>query len=227
MKYIVYILLFFPVWVTAQTYKYIGIEDGLSNRRIFNIQKDAQGYMWFLTNEGMDRYNGKDIKHYKLNKEGNTLDAPIRLGWLYTEPHIGIWVIGKQGRIFQYDANKDDFRMVYRLPDTSETISCGYLDRNNNIWLCRKDTVLLYNIKDARIFQFPNVLHSSITAIEQVDEHHFFIATETGVRYVKQENNVLEIIPVETLDYFHVKEEFLCMIRIRRKLYGRTLTLVT
>ena len=56
MKYIVYILLFFPVWVTAQTYKYIGIEDGLSNRRIFNIQKDAQGYMWFLTNEGMDRY---------------------------------------------------------------------------------------------------------------------------------------------------------------------------
>ena len=24
MKYIVYILLFFPVWVTAQTYKYIG-----------------------------------------------------------------------------------------------------------------------------------------------------------------------------------------------------------
>ena len=64
MKYIVYILLFFPVWVTAQTYKYIGIEDGLSNRRIFNIQKDAQGYMWFLTNEGMDRYNGKDMILY-------------------------------------------------------------------------------------------------------------------------------------------------------------------
>lgn len=101
MKYIVYILLFFPVWVTAQTYKYIGIEDGLSNRRIFNIQKDAQGYMWFLTNEGMDRYNGKDIKHYKLNKEGTILDAPIRLGWLYTEPHIGIWVVGKQGRVFR------------------------------------------------------------------------------------------------------------------------------
>ncbi|MEY8687819.1 two-component regulator propeller domain-containing protein [Bacteroides sp. AN502(2024)] len=205
MKYIVYILFLFPVWVTAQTYKYIGMEDGLSNRQIFNIQKDAQGYMWFLTNEGMDRYNGKDIKHYKLNKEGNTLDAPIRLGWLYTEPHIGIWVIGKQGRIFQYDVNKDDFRMVYRLPDTSETISCGYLDCNNNIWLCRKDTVLLYDIRDAHIFKFPNVLHSNIKAIEQVDEHYFFIATETGVRYVKLENNVLEIIPVETLDYFHAR----------------------
>ena len=219
MKYIVYILLFFPVWVTAQTYKYIGIEDGLSNRRIFNIQKDAQGYMWFLTNEGMDRYNGKDIKHYKLNKEGNTLDAPIRLGWLYTEPHIGIWVIGKQGRIFQYDANKDDFRMVYRLPDTSETISCGYLDRNNNIWLCRKDTILLYNIKDARIFQFSNIFHTSITAIEQVDEHHFFIATETGVRYVKLENGILETMPVETLDYFHAQVSELYFHRQLKRLF--------
>ena len=245
MKYIVYILLFFPVWVTAQTYKYIGIEDGLSNRRIFNIQKDAQGYMWFLTNEGMDRYNGKDIKHYKLNKEGTILDAPIRLGWLYTEPHIGIWVVGKQGRVFQYEADRDDFKMVYKLPDTSEAISCGYLDRNDNIWICRKDTVLLYNIKDAHIVRFPNVLHSSITAIEQVDEHHFFIATETGVRYVKLENGILETMPVETLDYFHAQVSELYFHRqlkrlfigsfergvfvydmIHRKLYVRTLILV-
>lgn len=103
MKYIIYILFFFPVWVTAQTYKYIGTEDGLSNRRIFSIQKDDQGYMWFLTDEGMDRYNGKDIKHYKLNKDDSTLEAPIHLGWIYTRPHIGTWVIGKQGRIFQYE----------------------------------------------------------------------------------------------------------------------------
>lgn len=115
MKYIVYILLFFPVWVTAQTYKYIGIEDGLSNRRIFNIQKDAQGYMWFLTNEGMDRYNGKDIKHYKLNKEGTILDAPIRLGWLYTEPHIGL---------YGWLANKDE---SFNTKPT-ETISKWYIN---------------------------------------------------------------------------------------------------
>lgn len=46
MKYIVYILLFFPIWVTAQTYKYIGIEKGLSNRRIFRkTHKDTCGFL--------------------------------------------------------------------------------------------------------------------------------------------------------------------------------------
>lgn len=205
MKYIIYILFFFPVWVTAQTYKYIGTEDGLSNRRIFSIQKDDRGYMWFLTDEGMDRYNGKDIKHYKLNKDDSTLEAPIHLGWIYTKPHIGTWVIGKQGRIFQYELKYDDFKMVYKLPNSLETISYGYMDNNDNIWLCRKHSILLYNVGDARIVQFPNILHSNITAITQVDEHHFFIATETGIRYARLENGELEIIPVETLDYFHAQ----------------------
>ena len=51
MKYIVYILLFFPVWVTAQTYKYIGIEDGLSNRRIFNIQVSSINSIYPLVSD--------------------------------------------------------------------------------------------------------------------------------------------------------------------------------
>ena len=66
MRNIILFLFLLPLMAYGQTYKYIGVEDGLSNRRIYNIQKDRQGYMWFLTNEGMDRYNGQDIKHYKL-----------------------------------------------------------------------------------------------------------------------------------------------------------------
>ena len=53
----------------AQTYNYIGVEDGLSNRRVYAIQKGPKGYMWFLTHDGIDRYNGKEFKHYKLIDE--------------------------------------------------------------------------------------------------------------------------------------------------------------
>ena len=65
MRNIILFLFLLPLMAYGQTYKYIGVEDGLSNRRICNIQKDRQGYMWFLTSEGMDRYNGHDIRHYK------------------------------------------------------------------------------------------------------------------------------------------------------------------
>ena len=82
---ILFMFFLLPFIAMGQTYKYIGIEDGLSNRRIFNIQKDSKGYMWFLTNEGMDRYNGKDIKHYKLIEENKQLNAQNHLTWAVIE----------------------------------------------------------------------------------------------------------------------------------------------
>ena len=116
MRFIINIVCFLfllPLIATAQTYKYIGVENGLSNRRIFDIQKDSVGYMWFLTNEGIDRYNGKDIKHYKLIEENKESSFPIHLGWLYFEEKGKLWVIGKAGRIFQYNQEHDVFNRVY------------------------------------------------------------------------------------------------------------------
>lgn len=121
MRFIINIVCFLfllPLIATAQTYKYIGVENGLSNRRIFDIQKDSVGYMWFLTNEGIDRYNGKDIKHYKLIEENKESSFPIHLGWLYFEEKGKLWVIGKAGRIFQYNQEHDVFNRVYKLPKT-------------------------------------------------------------------------------------------------------------
>lgn len=115
MRFIINIVCFLfllPLIATAQTYKYIGVENGLSNRRIFDIQKDSVGYMWFLTNEGIDRYNGKDIKHYKLIEENKESSFPIHLGWLYFEEKGKLWVIGKAGRIFQYNQEHDVFNRV-------------------------------------------------------------------------------------------------------------------
>ena len=78
------IFLLLSLTVSSQTYKYIGIEEGLSNQKIYKIQKDARGYMWFLTHVGIDQYNGKEIKHYKLREGNRELDPllahPINLG---------------------------------------------------------------------------------------------------------------------------------------------------
>lgn len=97
----------------AQIYKYLGIEDGLSNRRIYRIQKDGRGYMWFLTQEGMDRYDGKRIRHYTV-LDGNLKVAPqVNLNWLYTDTENTLWVVGRKGRIFHYDTLHDRENALY------------------------------------------------------------------------------------------------------------------
>lgn len=40
------IFLLLSLTVSSQTYKYIGIEEGLSNQKIYKIQKDARRCSW-------------------------------------------------------------------------------------------------------------------------------------------------------------------------------------
>lgn len=199
MRFIINIVCFLfllPFIATAQTYKYIGVENGLSDRRIFDIQKDSTGYMWFLTNKGIDRYNGKDIKHYKFIEEDKKSTSPIHLGWLYFEEKGELWVIDKAGRIFRYNQERDSFNRIYKLPKTLDNISYGYMDHNNRIWLCSKYYIILYDTQTGEVHQISNELKRDITSIEQADGSHFFIATEKGARYVKLENETLQIVPL-------------------------------
>ena len=45
MKKWLFLLLLFPLTCVAQTYQYLGVEDGLSNRRVYYIQKDNVVYV--------------------------------------------------------------------------------------------------------------------------------------------------------------------------------------
>lgn len=94
------IFLLLSLTVSSQTYKYIGIEEGLSNQKIYKIQKDARGYMWFLTHVGIDQYNGKEIKHYKLREGNRELDPLLNINWTFLDKTGTLLVTGKQGRIF-------------------------------------------------------------------------------------------------------------------------------
>ena len=106
-------LFLFPLLIATfttckgQIYKYLGIEDGLSNRRIFRIQKGGHGYMWFLTQEGIDRYDGSKIKHYAVFDGSMEVAPQINLNWLYTDSRHRLWVVGRKGLFFiSFDSQK-------------------------------------------------------------------------------------------------------------------------
>ena len=49
-------------------FKNLTIEDGLSQSTVETIFQDSKEYIWFGTNDGLDRYNGYEFKHYKFDK---------------------------------------------------------------------------------------------------------------------------------------------------------------
>ena len=189
----------------GQIYKYIGLEDGLNNQKIYHIQKDRRGYMWFLTQEGIDRYDGKHIKHYNFSDDNMTLDSRIALNWLYMDNRNVLWVIGKKGRIFRYDSQHDKFELAYVHPElirnkSQAFLNYGYLDKNDRIWLCCKDSITWYDTHTGTVLHMSVPVDGEITTIEQTDGNHFFIGTGSGLFRAGIEEGKLKVIPDEALE---------------------------
>lgn len=192
------LLLVLPLWgqhaVQAQSYKYIGVENGLSSRRVFAIQKGGKGYMWFLTQDGIDRYDGKHFKHYTLMNDGLEENSMWNLNWLYTDSKDEIWEIGKQGRVYAYNEVRDEFYLAYAVPKNAEVptnVSYGFIDKDDYIWLCAQDSIHLFNTHNGIAERMPTGEWKNITKMVQMDDTHFFVGTNKGVVFAERKANEL------------------------------------
>lgn len=202
-KILFLIFLLYPVYLCAQTYRHIGVESGLSSKRIYAIQKDKKGYMWFLTHEGIDRYNGKEFKQYILKYNGKELSSLHDLSWLHLDQENTLWVIGRKGRVFKYDEFHDQFIFVYQVPDSFEEnaipVTSSFIDDSNRIWLSCKGSIYLYDIWNESATTIKRYTEGEITQVIQRDSNHYFVGTDLGIHYGELKGQTLELTTDKSL----------------------------
>ena len=68
MRYILFIIMMIQgILCHAAICKHVSGGTETDNRSVLKIQKDLCGYMWFLTYDGVNRYDGTHLKRYDLN----------------------------------------------------------------------------------------------------------------------------------------------------------------
>jgi len=83
--------------------KQLSIKEGLSNSRITTVFQDSKGFIWIGTQDGLNRYDGYEIKEYKhsqsdsLSIPGNFIHSIIETPdgniWIGTKDHgVAIWL---------------------------------------------------------------------------------------------------------------------------------------
>ena len=53
-------------------FKFLTVDQGLSNNNVSYICQDARGFMWFATRNGADRFDGQNIVPYRHNPKDST-----------------------------------------------------------------------------------------------------------------------------------------------------------
>ena len=89
--YITLLLVLLYNFTFAQQYTNYNVKNGLPSNHIYRITQDYQGFIWFITDKGMVKYNGKTFKTF-TTKEGLPSNDiwDIRIGhdnkvWFFTK----------------------------------------------------------------------------------------------------------------------------------------------
>ena len=197
------------VYAPAQLYRYLETEDGLSSRRVISIQKDRKGYMWFLTQEGVDRYNGKQYAHYPLVAEGKPTQQFPNLNDLYTDNNGDIWITGKNGYAFRYNPLQDEYELVLNFSDSIKSnkrlpLTHTCLDSSNHLWMCTKNGQYIYHTQEKAFYQVESPIQEEITFLTQGKDNQYFIGTNHNIYIARLENRKLSISKDSLLENFHI-----------------------
>ncbi len=155
-------------------YVLYGAEDGLPQEDVFAIFQDHQGYMWFGTNSGVARYNGREMKAFNT---GNGLTSNTVLD--IAQDSSGLIYFATSNGISVFD--EDTLSLSY-LPGVS--FRSVYIDRDDIKWL----------LGDAGIYRlgpesellrlnesFPELSETVYAIREDTLHHEKYIATAGGV----------------------------------------------
>lgn len=178
---ILYITTLCPAF--GQAYKYISVTEGLSDRRVLSIQKDNTGFMWFLTYTGIDRYDGKNIKHYRLQSNEGYISFYSEKNILKIDKHGRTWAIGPEGELFKYIPVLDRFVEV-KLPAEVKNNPLELVEMTDfgEVWYCFSDFCYVYNqdTETLRRITFDHQ-HKHITCLYQYDKNSYIIGSNDGV----------------------------------------------
>lgn len=94
------------------TVKRLGIEQGLSNNYVVSITQDKQGFLWFATEEGLNKFDGTRFITYYKNDPSNHSQSITgnELNRLYADPERPIiWIATQRDGLNAYNYHTQTF----------------------------------------------------------------------------------------------------------------------
>jgi ligand-binding sensor domain-containing protein len=121
-------------------FEHLSVEQGLSNYAVTKIVQDKQGFLWFGTADGLNKYNGYEFAVYKsAPADPNSLPSQF-IQTLYVDRKGNLWVGTVDRGLWRYDPDADKFEHFESDPHNSEsltdkTVNTILEDSQDELWI--------------------------------------------------------------------------------------------
>lgn len=119
-------------------FRKLNTENGLSQNTVLSILQDKDGFMWFGTRDGLNRYDGNSFKVFKYDENDDTSIGNNYIRSLLQTPDGQLWV-GTDMGIYIYHPENNSFTPFDLKTENNECIkevvTDMQIDQFGNIWI--------------------------------------------------------------------------------------------
>jgi signal transduction histidine kinase/ligand-binding sensor domain-containing protein len=185
-------------------------KQGLTDIGINAIAQDKFGFLWFGTNNGLNRFNGYTFETYKLKESDNQSLISNHITALLADDDGSLW-IGTNIGVCRYIPEKDNFRR-YQIDYVNDTTLHGnyvnkiFKHKDGSIWIAydgsgvdivRKDTASVLHYTKYRNDNY--ILYDdAIASIAFLKDDYTLLSGTYGLQGIGPAKNVLTPEQLET-----------------------------
>ncbi|MBZ9731240.1 response regulator [Salegentibacter sp. JZCK2] len=169
------------------SFKQLKVEDGLSHNSVISMLQDENGFLWFGTKDGLNRYDGYNFKVFRNEPDNeNTIGSNFIRCLHQFEGHL--WV-GTDTGLFKYDDKTESFSLIQSTK--AQPILDIQGDLQDNLWFIASGKLHKLDLKNTEEEVFDNFNASFITTNK--DGEVFVSSSDLFYEYVPQNNSFKRI----------------------------------
>ena len=163
-------------------FEHISIDQGLSQNTVTAIIQDTEGFVWFGTLDGLNKYDGYDFKVYRHTPADTNSLSASSLGPVYADRFGVIWIGTLAAGLNKFDPRTDKFtRYKYDPNDPNglndNRIRAIFEDEGGNLWVGTRDGGL--NRFNRETGEFKHFMHDD-NNLQSISGNHIRAIVEDG-----------------------------------------------
>ena len=171
----------------------------MSLSSVYCILQDSRGFMWFGTEDGLNRYDGEKIKIYRSIKESTNSLTSKWIEIIYEDSNGNLW-LGSRSGLTCFNPKNEQFIQFNTLSHpnrrlNNDTITKLFEDKNNHLWVGTKKGVDIINIKSLQRHQPKNNtfrINSRVFDFVTDKKNNIWIPSYNGLYKYNQSTDSLE-----------------------------------